>query len=151
MKKLILILAFACGTFNDSFSQTPIYHPKADSIYASLESLDATKLSNMFKEDINVILAINDCQGYAAETSTYNSSAKLSNRVITLIHTEIGEEFIEIERTIVSIDEKLFSASRGMMVIYKGGDGKRVKINLFLNDDFEIEYVTVYKSTCNYF
>ena len=151
MKNLILILAFASGIFNDSYSQTPIPHSRADSIFDSFKLLDEMTLSNMIKGDTIITLSINNCVGYTSETSTYTSNINLSKNVITLIEKEIGIDFTEIERTAVIIDEKLFSASRGMMVIYEGSNGKRIKINLFLNDDFEIEYMTVYKSTCTYF
>lgn len=150
MKNLILVFALTLGTLT-AFSQEPTDHPRVDSIYNSFESLSPSLLSNMIKSDTNITLAINICTGFSAKTSTHSSTTSLSKKVISIITDEIGTDFIEIERAVVVVDKDIFATTNGMMVVYEGANGKRIKINLFLNDNFEIEYITLYKSSCDYF
>lgn len=132
-------------------SQDPMCNSNTDSIFKSFQKLDECLLSTYFKLDTLISFAKNDCIDFSSDVNIYSSNAALSIDVIELIKSEIGTELTELERKVVLIDKDLFNSSVGMMVIYKGVEGRRVKINLFLNKQFKIEYITLYKSTCNYF
>ena len=131
--------------------QDSAYHLNADIILKSFEDLDPDILALYFNPDTVISFAKTDCIGYSSQVDNYTSASRLSTDVISLVGSEIGQDFVEVERKIVLLDMNIFNAANGIMVIFEGAEEKRIKINLFLNNKFKIDYITLYKSTCSYF